>query len=114
MQLILNTAASINFDDPIRDALMINYFGAKRVLDLAHESPNLIAMHHVSTSYVNCNMPNNTISYEEIMPWPVENWEQWVDGLMKMEPQMLEKEEPNILKKFKFPNTYTLTKNLAE
>lgn len=27
---------------------------------------------------------------------------------------MLEKEEPLILKKFGFPNTYTLTKNLAE
>ena len=27
---------------------------------------------------------------------------------------MLEKEEPHILKKFGFPNTYTLTKNLAE
>jgi fatty acyl-CoA reductase len=27
---------------------------------------------------------------------------------------MLEREEPVILKKFGFPNTYTLTKNLAE
>ena len=33
---------------------------------------------------------------------------------MKMEPQMLEREEPNILKKYNFPNTYTLTKQLAE
>lgn len=27
---------------------------------------------------------------------------------------MLEREEPIILKKYGFPNTYTLTKNLAE
>ena len=31
-----------------------------------------------------------------------------------MEPQVLEREEPNILKELNFPNTYTLTKNLAE
>ena len=37
VQVILNSAASINFDDPIREALQINYFGAMRVLDLAHE-----------------------------------------------------------------------------
>lgn len=35
--VILNSAASINFDDPIREALQINYFGAMRILDLAHE-----------------------------------------------------------------------------
>ena len=37
LHVILNSAASINFDDPIRDALQINYFGAIRILDLAHE-----------------------------------------------------------------------------
>ena len=37
VQVILNSAASINFDDPIREALQINYFGAMRILDLAHE-----------------------------------------------------------------------------
>ena len=31
-----------------------------------------------------------------------------------MEPQVLEREEPNILKELNFPNTYTLTKNLSE
>ena len=34
--------------------------------------------------------------------------------LMGMEPQQLEREEPNLLKKLGFPNTYTLTKHLAE
>ena len=28
LDVIINTAASVNFDDPIREALQINYFGA--------------------------------------------------------------------------------------
>ena len=36
LEVIINSAASINFDDPIREALKINYFGAQRILQLAH------------------------------------------------------------------------------
>ena len=86
-----------------------------RVLDLAHQCEHLIALHHVSTAFVNSNLPNNSVCTEEVLPWVGgEDWEAWIDNLIKMEPQMLEKEEPIILKKFGFPNTYTLTKNLAE
>ena len=74
--MILNTAASINFDDPLRDALQINYFGAIRILDLAHDCKNLLALHHVSTSYVNTNLPNHSTVPEEILPFPQGNdWE---------------------------------------
>ena len=33
--VIINCAASVNFDDPIHDALKINYFGAKQMIELA-------------------------------------------------------------------------------
>lgn len=60
-------------------------------------------------------MPNNSTVPEEVLPCVIgENWEEWVESLLKMEPQVLEREEPKILKKYNFPNTYTLTKNLAE
>lgn len=117
VQVIINSAASINFDDPIRDALQINFFGASRVLELAHECKNLLAMHHVSTSYVSSYMPTNSTAMEEVVPItgdPNFNADEVVAGLMNMEPQMLEREEPNILKRFNFANTYTFTKNLAE
>lgn len=32
---MINCAASVNFDDPILEALNINYFGTLRMLDLA-------------------------------------------------------------------------------
>ena len=87
VQVILNTAASINFDDPIRDALQINYFGARRILDLAHDCKNLIALHHVSTAYVNTYLPNHCHIAEEVLPFPGgSDWEEWVETLMKMEP----------------------------
>ena len=83
VEVILNTAASINFDDPLRDALQINYFGARRILDLAHECKNLLALHHVSTSYVNTYLPNNSFIQEEILPFPYgPDWEEWVEKLV--------------------------------
>lgn len=35
--VIINSAASVNFDDPLQDALKINYFGCMRMLQLAKE-----------------------------------------------------------------------------
>jgi fatty acyl-CoA reductase len=69
VQIILNTAASINFNDPLRTALNINFFGAIRVQDLAHDCKNLIAMHHVSTAYCNSFLPTESVIAEEILPW---------------------------------------------
>lgn len=55
VEVILNSAASINFMEPLRDALQINFFGALRMLDLAHECKKLICFTHVSSTYVNSN-----------------------------------------------------------
>ena len=35
--IVINVAASVNFDDPLMDALQINYFGCQRMLELAKE-----------------------------------------------------------------------------
>ena len=55
----------------------------------------MIAMHHVSTAYVNTYLSNNSYVYEEILPFPnVPDWEIWVEKIIKMDPEMLEIEEP--------------------
>jgi len=36
LDIIINSAASINFRDHLLDALKTNYYGATRILDLAH------------------------------------------------------------------------------
>ena len=115
LEVIINSAASINFDDPIREALKINYFGAQRILELAHECKNLLCVHHVSTAFVTCNFDMHSTASEDIHPLQgIEDAEKFVADLMKMEPQVLEREEPILLKKFGFPNTYTFTKRLSE
>ena len=53
--VVINCAASVNFDDPLLDALEINYFGCLRMLQLAKECPNILTFTHVSTAYVNSN-----------------------------------------------------------
>ena len=68
--MILNVAASVSFDEPLKQALTINYFGAKLMLDLAKECKKLQVFSHVSTTYVNCNRPNGLI--EETI-YPLEN-----------------------------------------
>lgn len=35
LDIIINCAASVNFDDPLLDAIQINYFGCMRMLELA-------------------------------------------------------------------------------
>jgi thioester reductase-like protein len=36
VEIVINNAASVNFDDPLLDALNINYFGCMRILDIVH------------------------------------------------------------------------------
>jgi len=55
VQIIINCAASVNFDDPLLDALNTNYFGCMRLLDLALKSSSILCFTHVSTAYVNSN-----------------------------------------------------------
>ena len=55
LNVIINSAASVNFDDPLQDALRINYFGCLNMLNLAKSCKNLKVFTHVSTCYVNCN-----------------------------------------------------------
>ena len=56
LDVIINCAASVNFDDPLLDAIEINYMGCLRMLDLAKKCHKLQVHVHVSTAYVNSNL----------------------------------------------------------
>ena len=68
LHVILNSAASIKYDDPLDKAIQINYLGAVRILELAHDCPNFIALHHVSTVGVQQNLPRDSWAKEIIPP----------------------------------------------
>ena len=64
--VIINSAASVKFNDPIHDALNINYFGSMRMLELAKECKNLQVFCQVSTTYVNSDLPVDSVVEEMI------------------------------------------------
>lgn len=82
--IILNSAASVNFDDPLKEALQINYFGCLRMLDLAKECKNLEVFTHVSTCYVNCN--RSGYIEEKIYDTGHVNIDELVSSIMNMNP----------------------------
>jgi alcohol-forming fatty acyl-CoA reductase len=55
VEVIINTAGPVNFDDHLHDAIRINYMGVVKMLDLAHEMKKPQSFCHVSTAYVNSN-----------------------------------------------------------
>ena len=84
VDIFINSAASVNFDDPLKDALNINYFGASRMLDLAKRCKNLKVFTHVSTAYVNCNRASGLVD-EKIYEDQGEDVEETVRKLMSMD-----------------------------
>lgn len=85
VQVILNSAASVNFMEPLHDAFQINYFGALRVQDLAQECQRLICMVQVSTCFVNSNQPVGSVIPEGLLKTRVDP-EAYVDKILAMNP----------------------------
>lgn len=54
LDIIINCAASVDFNERLCDAIKINYMGPLRMLDLAHQCKKIQIFTHVSTCYVNC------------------------------------------------------------
>lgn len=111
--LVINCAASVNFDDPILDALEINYFGCLRMLELAKECRNIVTFTHVSTAYVNSCMPDKSQVKEEVYALPGnQDPEEVVRKIVQLGPQKAHEQESKILGAY--PNTYTFSKSMAE
>ena len=53
--IIINCAASVSFNDPLLDAIQVNFNGCMQMLQLAKECRQLEVFTHVSTAYVNCD-----------------------------------------------------------
>lgn len=111
VEIIINCAASVNFDDPLLEAIQINYFGVVRILNLAKESKHLLAMTHVSTAYVNSNMSGNI--EEKIYDLAgVEDVDEEIKRIQGLNPQYISENEMKLIHGYK--NTYTFTKSMSE
>jgi len=112
-QIVISCAASVNFDDPLLDALEINYFGSLRMQELAKECKNIEAFTHVSTAYVNSNMPNNSRVEEKVYDHASNvDPEEVIANIVRLGPVKVQESEKSLIGAY--PNTYTFSKAYAE
>lgn len=65
-EIVINSAASTKFNEPLHITMNTNYFGSIRMLELAKSCKKIQAYCHLSTAYVNSNLPHGTEVDEEV------------------------------------------------
>lgn len=105
---VIHCAASIDFDLPLAEATAINVGGSLRVQEMARGFPGLEALVCVSTAYVTPATTDVCAVREELPALPLPA----AELLAAIESGALC--ERDLLARTGHPNTYTLTKSLAE
>ncbi|XP_014476194.1 PREDICTED: putative fatty acyl-CoA reductase CG5065 isoform X2 [Dinoponera quadriceps] len=108
VNIVFHVAATVRFDEPLKVAVNMNTKGTERILDLCRSIKCLISIIHVSTAYSNADRReiNETIYSTQVKPHTV------IDMCENLDDETMNIIEKKLLGKH--PNTYTLTKSLAE
>uniref|UniRef100_A0A182QQH1 Fatty acyl-CoA reductase n=1 Tax=Anopheles farauti TaxID=69004 RepID=A0A182QQH1_9DIPT len=109
VSVAFHLAASVRFDDPLRDAIKANICSTQELFEiLKSTATKLRAVVHVSTAYSN---PENRYVEEKLYP-PKFDWKKITQAADRYDTETLDA----IAKKLSSnsPNTYTFTKGLAE
>ncbi|KAJ8972121.1 hypothetical protein NQ314_000347 [Rhamnusium bicolor] len=108
INVIFHSAATLDFGDTLKATVDINLLGTRRITQLAKDCAYLDALVHVSSAYVN----SWRLDAEEII-YPLKKDAEDVIALVnKLSPEELEEQTRDILGDH--PNTYTITKHMAE
>jgi thioester reductase-like protein len=105
---IINCAASVQFDLPIQDAARSNITTALEMLELARGCSNLHSFVSVSTAYVTPHVNETEPVNEVLAPLPRDARELY-EAIQRGEI-----DENELMAQSGHPNTYTLTKCIAE
>jgi alcohol-forming fatty acyl-CoA reductase len=108
VQIVIHSAATVRFDEPLRLALQMNLEASVKMLDLSQNMKKLQAYIHVSTAYANCNLEE----VDEVIYAPPIQPQKLLDALTWMDESMMDLVTPSLISNH--PNTYTFTKQLAE
>ncbi|GBP88767.1 Putative fatty acyl-CoA reductase CG8306 [Eumeta japonica] len=108
VNVVIHSAATLDFGETLRKTVEINLLGTRRVMDLCKEIKNLKVMVQVSSAYVNSYLKE---VHEKVYEAPedVNNVLSLVDTL---NDESLQQVETKLLGSH--PNNYTFTKHLAE
>ncbi|XP_061381465.1 fatty acyl-CoA reductase wat-like isoform X2 [Danaus plexippus] len=107
VSIIINSAATVKFDEKLSVATGINVSGTKEILRLAKECRHLRAVTHVSTAFSNTQVKNIEERFYE-PPMSVEA----LEAVSQLDDSLVESILPALLGDR--PNTYCLTKAVAE
>lgn len=110
VDVVIHSAASVRFNEPLSDALTINVCGPIEVLKLCQKINNLKSMIHVSTAFANAHMLQSGELYN---PMDVNVYE-LLDEMKNQSNKDVFNDVAYSRVIGNHPNTYTLTKNLAE
>ncbi|XP_057692440.1 fatty acyl-CoA reductase 1 isoform X1 [Corythoichthys intestinalis] len=108
IDIVFHCAATIRFNEPLKDAMQLNVLATQKMLALAHKMKHLDIFIHVSTAYANCD---RELIEEMVYPPPVE-YVKLIDALDWMDDELVSALTPKLIGQR--PNTYTFTKALAE
>lgn len=109
VDVVIHSAATIRFEEPLRDAIKKNVGGTYECCKVAQRMKKLKMFVHVSTYYSN---PSESFIKNEVYPPPVD----WKNALKISQSNLTDEELNAMVRKYigTFPNTYTFTKNLSE
>ncbi|MCP9265753.1 Fatty acyl-CoA reductase 1 [Dirofilaria immitis] len=108
VSIVFHCAATVKFDEALRLSIEMNVLGTQRLVALCHMIKNLLVLVHVSTAYANCDKSE---ILEIVYPPPVPP-NKLFEAIDWMDDVVIDAITPHLLDKR--PNTYTLTKALAE
>ncbi|XP_055842634.1 fatty acyl-CoA reductase wat-like [Episyrphus balteatus] len=108
VSIVLHSAATIRFDEPLKTAILINVRGTREVLRIAAKLPKLQMFLHISTLFSNCNLK---FIDEKIYPAPMD-WRNCIRIAEQVNDDDMRVFENKLTKGY--PNTYTFTKSLSE
>jgi alcohol-forming fatty acyl-CoA reductase len=108
VNIIIHSAATVRFDEPLKIAFQMNVDGVRKIISLAKKIKNLNVFVHVSTAFANCDRT----SIEEVTYKPKLKVDFLQESLEWLDDDLVNKLTPKILDGK--PNTYTFTKAIAE
>ncbi|XP_075232805.1 fatty acyl-CoA reductase wat-like [Lycorma delicatula] len=106
--IVIHSAATVKFDEPLQLAVAINITATRDLLTLSKGMKNLKAFVHVSTAYSNCHLSK----IEETFYTPSLESKKLITLTECLDNQQLDQLTPILLKDV--PNTYVYTKAVAE
>ncbi|XP_076632053.1 fatty acyl-CoA reductase wat-like [Colletes latitarsis] len=104
---VFHVAATVRFNEELRQAIAVNVRGTKEMMELCKRMPNLRVVMHVSTAYSNCNRMDID---EKFYPAPMSE-----DEALQFAHNFADQSNDYAKTLLgPFPNTYVYTKCIAE